>query len=187
MQISKHYQSWLLSHWNWLLNIYQHTTSSETPLSCLSGHCCSVTKLCRTLWDPMDCSTPGFPVHHQLLELAQTHIHQISDAIQPSHPLSSPYPPAFNLSQHQGLSKWVSCSYHVAKALEFQFQHQSFQWIFRADFLYDWLVWSSCCPRDSQESSLTPQFKSISSSMLGFLYSPTLTSIHDYWKNHSFD
>ena len=78
----------------------------------------SVTRSCPTLCDPMDCSTPGFPVHHQLLELAQTHVHWVSDAIQPSHSLSSPSPPAFNLSQHQGLFKWVSSSYQVAKVLE---------------------------------------------------------------------
>ena len=82
-----------------------------------------------------DCSTPGFPVHHQLLELAQTHVHRGGDAIQPSHPLSSPSPPAFNLSQHQGLFQWVSSLHQVAKVLEFQLQHQSFQWIFRTDFL----------------------------------------------------
>ena len=81
------------------------------------------------------CSTLGFTIHHQLLELAQTHVHRVSDAIQPSHPLSSPSPPAFNLSQHQGLFKWVSSSHQVAKGLEFQLQHQSFQWIFRTDFL----------------------------------------------------
>ena len=86
----------------------------------------------------MDCSTPGFPVHHQLPELIQTHIHRISDAIQPSHPLSSPSPPAFNLSQHQGLFQWVSSSHQVAKVLEFQLQHQSFQWILRIDFLLGW-------------------------------------------------
>ena len=71
--------------------------------------------------------------------------------------------------------------------LEFQLQHQSFQWIFGTDFIYDWLLWSPCSLRDSQESSPTPQFKSINSSALSFLYSPILTSIHDYWKNHSFD
>ena len=87
----------------------------------------SITQLCPILCDPMDYSTPGFPVHHQLLALAQTHVHWFSDAIQPSHPLSSPSPPAFNLSQHQGLFQWVSSSYHVAKVLEFQLQHQSFQ------------------------------------------------------------
>ena len=75
----------------------------------------------------MDCSTPGLPVYHQLLEFTQTHVHQVSDAIQPSHPLSSPSPPVFNLSQHQGLFKLVSFKYQVAKVLEFQLQHQSFQ------------------------------------------------------------
>ena len=75
----------------------------------------------------MDCSTPGVPVHHQLPEFYQTHVHWVSDAIQPSHPLSSPSHPAFNLSQHQGLFQWVSSSYQVAKVLEFQLQHQSFQ------------------------------------------------------------
>ena len=95
----------------------------------------SVTQSCPTLWDPMDCSTPGLPDHHQLLELAQTHVHRVSDAIQPSHSLLSPFPPAFNLSQHQGLFQWLSSSHQVAKLLEFQLQHQSFQWIFRTDFL----------------------------------------------------
>ena len=76
----------------------------------------------------MDCSTAGLPVHHQLPEPTQTHVHCVSDAIQPSHPLSSPFPPSFNLSQHQGLFKWVSSSHQVAKILEFQLQHQSFQW-----------------------------------------------------------
>ena len=90
-----------------------------------------VTQSCLTLYDPMDCSTPGFPVHHQLLELAQTQVHRVGDAIQLSHPLLSPSPPAFNLSQRQGLFQWVSSSHQVAKVLEFQLQHQSFQWIFR--------------------------------------------------------
>ena len=89
--------------------------------------------LCTTLCNSMNCSTPGFPVHHQLPELAQIHVHWVSDAIQPSHPLLSSSPPAFNLSQHQG--QWVSSSHQVAKVLEFQLQHQSFQWIFRTDFL----------------------------------------------------
>ena len=95
----------------------------------------SVAQSCLTLCDPMDCNTPGFPVLHQLLELAQIHVYQISDAIQPSHPLSSPSPPAFNLSQHQGLFQWVSSSHQVAKVLGFQLQHKYFQWIFRTDFL----------------------------------------------------
>ena len=145
---------------------------------------CSV--MSDSLWTT-DCSMPGFPVRDQLPEFTQTHVHWVGDAIQPSHLLSSPSPPTFNLSQHQGLFKWVSSSHQVAKVLEFHLQHQSFQWIFRTDFLYDGLVGSPCCPRDSQESSPTPQFKSINSSALSFLYNPTLISIHDYWKNHDFD
>ena len=85
------------------------------------------TQLCWTLCDPKDCSTPGFPVHHQLPQLAQTHVHQVGDAIRPSHLLSSPSPPAFILSQHQGLFQWVSSLHKVAKVLELQLQHQSFQ------------------------------------------------------------
>ena len=103
----------------------------------------SVAQSCLTLCNPMNHSTPGLPVHHQLLEFTQTHVHRVGDAIQPSHPLSSPSPPALNLSQHQGLFKWVSSSHQVAKVLEFQLQHQSFQWIFRTDglisFRMDWL------------------------------------------------
>ena len=95
----------------------------------------SVAQLCLTLWNPMDCSAPGLPVHHQLPEFTQTYVCQVGDAMQPSHPLSSPSPPAFNLSQHQSLFKWVSSSHQVAKVLEFQPQHQFFKWIFRTDFL----------------------------------------------------
>ena len=134
----------------------------------------SVTQSCLTLSDRMDCSMPGFPVLHYLPEFAQTHIHWVSVAIQPSHPLSSPSP-AFNLSQHQGLFKWLSSSYHIAKVLELQ--HQPFQLIFRVDFFLGWLIWSPCCPRDSQESSPTPHFESINSLVLSLHYGPTLTSI----------
>ena len=95
----------------------------------------SVAESCPVFCDPMDCSMPGLPLHHQLLELTQTHVLWVDDPIQPSYPLSSPSPPAFNLSQHQGLFKWVSSSHQVAKVLDFQLQHQSFQWIFRTDFL----------------------------------------------------
>ena len=143
----------------------------------------SVTQLSPTLCDTLDCSTPGLPVHRQLPEFTQTHIHWVGDAIQPSHALSSPSLPAFNLSQHQALFKWVSSSHQVAKLLELQFQHQSFQWVFRTDFLWDGLVGSPCSPRESQESSPTPQFKCINSSVL-ILHGPTLTSIHDHRKNH---
>ena len=147
----------------------------------------AVTQSCPTLCNPTDCSTPGFPVHHQLLELAQIHVHRVSDTVQASQPLSSPFSPAFNLSQHLGLFKWVRSLHQVAKLLEFQLQHQSLQRTPRSDFLEDGLVGSPGGPRDSQESSPTPQFKSISSLAFSFLYSPTLTSIYRYWKNHRFD
>ena len=94
----------------------------------------SVAQSCPTLCDPMNRSTPGLPVHHQLPEFTQTHVHQVDDAIQPSLPLLSPSP-ALNLSQHQGLFQWVSSSHQVAKVLELQLQHQSFQWIPRTDLL----------------------------------------------------
>ena len=87
-------------------------------------------------------SMPGFPVPHHLPGLAQVYVHCISDAIQPSHPLTPPSPSALNLSQHQGLFQWVSCSRQMTKILELQLQHQSFQQVFRVDFPYDWLVWS---------------------------------------------
>jgi len=107
-----------------------------------------VAQSCGTLCDPIDCSTPGLRAHHQNLELTQTPVHWVADAIQQSHPLSSsPSPPAFNLSEHQSLSKWVSSSHQVAKVLEFQPQHQSFQWIFRTDFLYDGLIGSALTRR----------------------------------------
>ena len=104
------------------------------------------------------------------------------------HPtISSPSPPAFNLSKHQGLFQWVNSLHQVVKVLEFQLQNQSFQWTPRTDLLQNGLVGSPCSPRDSQESSPTPQYKRINSSVLSFLHSPTLTSIHDHWKNQNFD
>ena len=85
---------------------------------------------------PWTTARQGFPVHHQLSELIQIHVHRVGDAIQPSHPLSYPSPPAFNLSQHQGLFQWgVSSLHQMAEALELQLQHHSFQWIFRTDLL----------------------------------------------------
>ena len=94
----------------------------------------SFAQLCLTVCNPMDCNMPGLSVHHQLPEFMQTHVHWVGDAIQASYPLSSPSH-AFNLSQHQGLFQGASSSHQVAKVLEFQLQHQSFQWIFRTDFL----------------------------------------------------
>ena len=156
-------------------------------MSNISVQFSSVTQSCPNLCDPMDCNTPGLSVYHQLSEFTQTHVHWVGDAIQPSHPLSSPSPPAFNLSQHQDLFKWIHSLHQVAKILEFQLQQQSFQWIFKTDFLKDGWVGSPCCPRDSQESSPKPHFKNIHSLVLSFLYSPTLTPICDYWKKHSFE
>ena len=174
--------------WEFIMTI-QHSGKFGTGLtmSVLQEECCSVVQSCLIPCDPMDCSMPGFPVLYHLLKLAQTHVHWVNDAIQSSLPLLSPSPPAFYLSQNQDLFQWVSSSHQVAKVLELQLQNQSFQWIFRVDFLYDWVVWFPCSPRNSQDSSPTPQFESINSSVLNLLYGPTLTSIHDYWKNHSFD
>ena len=138
----------------------------------------SVVSVCS----PMNCSTPGIRVLHYLPELAQTHV---SDAIQPSHPLSCPSLPAFNLSQHQRFFQWVSSLHQVAKYWNFRFSisppsEYSGLISFKGD-------WSPHFPRDSEESSPTPQLKSINSSVLSLLYGPTLTSVHDYWKNHSID
>ena len=166
-------------------NIQKTKIMASGPIS--SVQFSSVTRSCPTLCDPMNCSMPGLPVHHQIPEFNQTHVHRVSDVIQPSHPLSSPSPPVPSLSQHQSLFQWVNSSHEVAKVLEFQPQHQSFQRNPRADLLQNGLVGSPCSPRDSQESSPVPQFKGISSSALGFLHSPNLTSIHDHWKNHSLD
>ena len=112
-----------------IIQIWVHLAFFEACCSC------PVAKSCLTLCDPMDCTMPGFPVLHHLPEFAQTHVYWVSDAIQPSCTLSFHSPPAFNNSQRQGLCKWVSSSYQVAKVLELQLQHQSFQWIFRVDFL----------------------------------------------------
>ena len=125
--------------WNVYLEMIPacNLTSSPYPEHPKSPCCCcfSVAKWSPTLCDPMNCRTPGFSVHHYLPEFAQTHVHWVSDAIQPSHPLLPPSPLDLNFSQHQGLFQWVSSSHQVAKVLELQLQHQSFQWIFRTDFL----------------------------------------------------
>ena len=120
-----------LLHCKQILYYLSHHRKSIISFSQFS----SVTQSCQTICHPMYCSTPVFPVHHQLRELAQTLVHWVSDAIQPSHHLSSPSLPGFNLSQHQCLFQWVSSLHQLAKVLEFQLQHQSFQSIFRTDFL----------------------------------------------------
>ena len=142
----------------------------------------SVAQSYLTVCEPRNHSTPGFPVHHQLPESIQTHVHWVGDAIQPSHPLSSPSPPALNLSQHQGLFKWVSSLHQVAKVLEFQFQHlPSNEHPGLISFRMDWL---DLLEVQGTLKSLLQHHSSqgINSSALSFLYSPTLTSIPDHWK-----
>ena len=116
-----------------ILLFFFHILQFAFPL--LSVQFSSVAQSCPTVCSPMDCSMPGFPVHRQLPELTQTHVHWVNGAIQPSHLLSSPFPPAFNLSQHWGLFQWVHSSHQMAKVLEFQLWHQSFQWTLRTDLL----------------------------------------------------
>ena len=117
--------------------------------------CSSVSKSCLTLCDPMI----ALFVPHRL-EFTQVHVHWISDATQPSQPLSSLFTPAFNLSQHiRVFSNELALPIRWVKVLELQLQLRSVQWIFKVDYLWDWLVWSPCCPRNSQESSPTQQFK----------------------------
>ena len=134
----------------------------------------SVAQSCPTLCHPVNRSTPGLPVHYHLPEFTQTHVHRVSDAIQPSHPLSSPFPPALNTSQHRVFSNESALCMRWPKYWSFSFSiilpRNS-----RADLLQNGLVGSPCSPRDSQESSPTPQFKSINSSALSLLHSPTLS------------
>ena len=165
-------------------NAKQFSICINLSLGSLMVQFSSVAQSCPTLCNSMNHSTPDLPVHHQLPESLQTHVHWVGDAIQPSHPLYSPSPPALDLSQHQGLFKCVHSSHQVAKVLEFSFnispsnEHPEL-------ISFRMLIGYPCSPRDSQESSPTPQFKSTNSLQFSFLYSPTLTSIHDYWKNHS--
>ena len=142
----------------------------------------SVTQSCPTLCNPMNCSTPGLSVHYQLPESTQTHVHQVSDAIQPSHPLSSSSPPAPNPSQHQSLFQWVNSASGGQSigisALASVLPKNTQDWS-----PLEWTGWISL-----QSKGLSRVFsKNISSSALSFLHSPTLTSIHDHWKNHSLD
>ena len=151
---------------------YYRVNSVKFLLLC----CCSVAQSCLSLCSSMDCSTSGFPALCNHPEFAQTPVCWLSEAIQPRHPLSSPSPPAFNLCQHQDLFQWVNSSHQVTNVLGLQ--RQSSQWLLRVDFL---------TVQGALESSPTLQFESISSLVLSLLYGPTVTSIHDYWKNHSFD
>ena len=117
-----------------------HWKKFDLPPSCLKN-LCSIAKLYVILCKSMDCSMPGVPAHHQLLEPTQTHVQRVSDANQQSHPLSSPFPPAFNLFQHQGLFQWISSSHQVAKILEFQLQHSSsYEYSGLFSLRMDWLI-----------------------------------------------
>ena len=147
----------------------------------------SVAQSCPILCNPMDCSTPGLPVHHQLPEFTQTHVHWIGDAIQPSHPLLSPSPPAFNLSQCQGLFQWVSSLHQVVRVLGVSASALVLPVNIQDWFPLGWTGWISLQSKGfsgvfSNNTLQKNQFFSLS-----FLYSPTLTTIHDYWKNHSLD
>ena len=164
--------------------------NKNTFYNAIKNMYCSVLfshSVCMALCNPMNCSIPSFPVLHHLPELAQTHAHWVGDAIQPSHPLSFPSPLPSNLPSIRVFSnesalciRWPSIGASAsASILPMNIQ----DW-----FPLGWTALiSSCSPRDSQQSSPTPQFKSINSSALSFLHSPTLTSIHDHWKNHSLD
>ena len=134
------------------------------PSLVLCHCCCSVTKLCLTLCDPMNCCLPASSVLHYFPEFAHIRVHWVGDDIQLSHLLSPSSPPTLNLSPHQDLFQQVSSLHQVVKLLELQFQHEFFQWILevfitKVDFLWDWLIWFPCSPRDSQESSPAPQFE----------------------------
>ena len=190
----------LIKWWNDLIKGTQDAPTQRQCFIRLGSHhsensChCSVTQSCLTLCDPMDCSTPSFPVHHQLpysLKLAQTHVHWIGDAIQPSHPLPSPSPPALNLSQYQAWSfqmrqffLFFFLFHHMATVLELQLQHQQYSGLisFRIDWFDFIAVQATLRSRLQHHSS-----KVINSSVLCLVYCPTLTSIRNYQKKHSFD
>ena len=168
-------------------NINNLEVDTATLFPLFSVQFSSVAQSCPTLWDTMNCSTPGLPVHHQLPEPTQTHVHWVSNAIQPAQPLSSSSPPAFNLSQHQGLSNESALCIRWPRYWSFSFSISlSNEYSGLICFRMNWLdllavqgILKSLLP--------TPQLKSINSLALSFLYSPTLTSTHDYWKNHSLD
>ena len=151
----------------------------------------SVTQSRPTLWDPMNHSTPGIPVHHHLLEFTQTHVHRVRDAIQPSHPQSSPSPPDPNPPSIRVFSNESTLRMRWPKYWSFGFSiipSKEIPGLISWDGdLQNGLVGSPCSSRYSQESSPTPQVKSINSSVLSLLHSTTLTTIHDHRKNHSLD
>ena len=157
--------------------------SLRKPHDC--GCCCSFAKSCPTLCNPMKCRMPGFPVLHYLPEFAQTHVHWVSDAIQPSHPLSSPSPLALNLSQNQDLFQWVGSLHQVAKVLELQ--HPVLPMNIQSLFPLGVIGLTPLLSKGLSRVFSNTTVQSIKSSALSFLYGPLLTSTHDHWKNHSLD
>ena len=185
------YQGWSKKGWRFGgMSLWWRWGSSLCPLWMRSRCACavsSVTQSCLNLCSPMDCSMPGFPVHHQLPQLIQTHVHWVSDDIQPSYPLSSPSPPTFSLSQHQGPFHRVSSSHQVAKLLEFKLQHQSFSeysglFSFRIDWL-DLLAVQRTLKSLLQHHSLKASILFCSAFFMVQLSHPYMTTE----KNHSFD
>ena len=159
------------------------TTISLDSMFC----CCLVTPSCLTLCDPMDCGTPRFPILHHLPELTQIHVHRVSDAIQPSHPLSSPSPPAFSLSQHQGLFQWVSSSHQVAKSIGASGSASVLPVNIQDWFPWGWTGLISLQSKGLSKVFSSTQFRIISSLVLSLLYGPALISVQDCWKNQTFD
>ena len=147
--------------------------------------CCSVAKSCPTLCDPMDCSTSGFPVLHHLPEFAQTHVHWVNDAIQPSHPLLPPSSPAVNLSQNQGLFFTNELALRIRWPKYWSFSiSPSNEYSGLISFRTDWF--DLLAVQGTLKSPPAPQFESINSSALSTFCGPSLTFVHDSWKNHSF-
>ena len=166
-----------------MLRLKFFTCNFYSYYSCVN-YFSSVAQWYPTLWDPVNRSMPGLPVHRQFPESTQTHVHQVGDAIQPSHHLMSPSPAVLNLSQHQGLFKWVRSS------------HQSIGVSASISVLpvntpdwspLGWTDWISLQSKGLSRVFFSTTVQSISSSVLSFLYSPTLTSLYDHWKNHSLD
>ena len=146
---------------------------------------CSFANSCLNLHDSMDCSTAGFPVLPYLSEFAQTHVHWVDDAIQPSYPRLPPSPPVLSLSQYHGLFQWVDSSHQVAKVLDLQLQHSS-EYSGLISFRIDWFDFLTI--QGTLESLLLHhRLKPSIFLVLNLLCDSTLTSLHDYWKNHSFD
>ena len=175
----KHKSTFYLTPYLSLNFFWKETQSTSVQFS-------SVTPFCPTLCDPMGCSMPSLPVHHQLPEITQTHVHWVSDSIQPSHPLSSPSPPTFNLSQHQGLFKWVSSSHQVAKSTEVSASASVLLMNIQDLFSLGWTGWISLQSKRLSTVFSNTQYRGINTLVFSFPYGPTLTSIHDHWKNHSF-